>query len=73
MATKTAAQASTAHAGLAPAERRALHDAITSSALEGWTADADAIALLAEFTAGNITIDEYRARVLAKATSPESA
>jgi hypothetical protein len=54
---------------LTPAKRRAVHDAMVSGALEGWTPDGDAVALLADFAAGTITIEEYRAQVLEKTTA----
>ena len=50
-------------------DRRAVHNAVTSSAIESRVSDPEAVALLAEFASGSISIDEYRARVVAKATS----
>jgi hypothetical protein len=56
-------------ADLSPANRRAVHDAVISSALEGWTPDGDAVAALAGFAVGATTIEEYRAQVLKKTTA----
>ena len=56
-------------AGLSLANRRAVHDAVISSVLEGWTPDGDAVAALADFAAGTTTIEEYRAQVLKKTTA----
>ena len=52
---------------LSPKERRLVHNALVNSVIEGWTPDAESIALLGEFAAGKISIDEYRHRVLARA------
>jgi hypothetical protein len=68
MARPTAADPAQRLRDLSPANRRAVHDAIVNSALEGWTPDPEAVGLLADFAAGNITIEDYRARVIAKAT-----
>jgi len=68
MATRAAVDLGAQLADLSPADRRAVHDALISSALEGWTPDPEAVALLADFAAGKITIEDYRAQVLAKAT-----
>lgn len=48
-------------------DRRLVHDALVNSALEGWTPDAQAVALLNSFAAGDIDIDEYQRQVLARA------
>jgi hypothetical protein len=69
MARSTAADSAQRLRDLTPANRRAVHDAIVNSALEGWTPDGDAVAALAGFAAGTMTIEEYRAQVLDKATT----
>jgi hypothetical protein len=52
---------------LTPGQREALHSAIASSVLEGWTPDRRAVELLAQFGSGTITFAEYRAVVLREA------
>lgn len=54
---------------LSPKDRRLVHNALVNSVIEGWTPDADSVALLSEFAAGQINIDEYRKRVLARAAA----
>lgn len=51
--------------GLSPADRLAVRNAIASSVLEGWQPAPASIDLLVEFASGAITIEQYRARVLA--------
>ncbi|WP_142278417.1 hypothetical protein [Mycobacterium europaeum] len=50
---------------LSPADRRAVRNAIASSVLEGCQPTPASIDLLVEFASGAITIEQYRARVLA--------
>lgn len=50
---------------LSPADRLAVRNAIASSVLEGDRPAAASIDLLVEFAHGDITIEQYRARVLA--------
>lgn len=50
---------------LSPADRLAVRNAIASSVLEGSRPDAVSVDLLVEFASGAITIEQYRARVLA--------
>lgn len=50
---------------LSPADRLAVRNAIASSVLEGQRPTPASIDLLVEFTSGAITIEQYRARVLA--------
>lgn len=52
---------------LSAEDRRLVNDAVVNSALEGWTPDAESLALLTEFAAGNIDFDEYRHQVLTRA------
>jgi hypothetical protein len=54
-------------AELSPRDRRLVHDAVVSSVIEGWTPDKQSVALLGDFAAGKITIEQYRARVLKRA------
>jgi Antitoxin VbhA len=54
-------------------QHRLVHNAVVNNAIEGWTPTAEAIADLSEFTAGRITADEHRARVLARAGVPAPA
>lgn len=56
-----------ANSGLSPEDRRLVHDALANSAIEGWTPDAESVALLTEFAAGNLDIDDYRQQVLVRA------
>lgn len=51
---------------LSAEDRRLVNDAVVNSALEGWTPDAESLALLTELAAGNIDIDQYRHQVLAR-------
>jgi hypothetical protein len=52
---------------LSAEDRRLVNDAVVNSALEGWTPDAESLALLTELAAGNIDIAEYRHQVLTRA------
>jgi transposase len=54
---------------LSPEDRRHVHNALASGMLEGWHPTREAVALLIEAAAGNITTDEYKARVIASARS----
>jgi hypothetical protein len=47
--------------------RRHVHNAIVSGMIEGWTPSRESVTMLIEAAAGNITGDEYRARVIASA------
>lgn len=53
-------------AGLPPRERRIVHDAMTSGAIEGFMPDLESIARLADLATGKITGDQYRAEILAR-------
>jgi hypothetical protein len=50
---------------LQPTLRRAVDDALVSSAIDGWTPSSKSVALLIDFAAGKVSIDEYEERVLA--------
>ena len=50
-------------------DRRLVHNALVNSVIEGWTPDADSVALLSEFAAGKISLNEYRELVLARAAA----
>lgn len=65
----TSAQAADAYEGilaaLTPQERRLVHDAVVSGAIEGYTPDLESVARLADLATGKITGDQYRAELLA--------
>lgn len=50
---------------LGPEQRRALVTAVADNVLEGWEPTTAEISLLAEYAAGKITAEQYRAAVLA--------
>jgi Antitoxin VbhA len=52
---------------LSDENRRHVHNAIVSGMIEGWTPSHESVTLLIEAAAGNITVDEYTARVIASA------
>jgi hypothetical protein len=52
---------------LSAENRRYVHNALASSMLEGWRPSRESVALLIDAVAGNITADEYKARVVASA------
>jgi hypothetical protein len=54
---------------LSAENRRYVHNALASSMLEGWTPTRESVALLIDAVAGNITADEYKARVVASAAT----
>jgi hypothetical protein len=54
---------------LSAENRRYVHNALASSMLEGWTPTRESVALLIDVVAGNITADEYQARVVASAAT----
>jgi Fic family protein len=56
-------------AELAPQDRRAVHDALVSSAIEGHVSDAESVALLVAYAAGQISGEQYRSQVVAKVPS----
>jgi hypothetical protein len=49
---------------LSPENRRHVYNALASATLDGWNPTRDAVELLIEAVAGNITTDEYKAHVL---------
>ena len=57
------------HAELAPRDRRVVDDALVSSATEEHVSDPESVAILVAYTAGKISGEEYRSRVVAKVTS----
>ena len=54
---------------LSAENRRHVHNALACSMLEGWTPIRESVALLIDAVAGNITADEYKARVIASAAT----
>jgi hypothetical protein len=54
---------------LSAENRRYVHNALACSMLEGWRPTRESVALLIDAVAGNITADEYRARVVASAAT----
>jgi hypothetical protein len=52
---------------LSDANRRHVHNAIVGGMIEGWRPSRESVTMLIEAAAGNITGDEYRARVIASA------
>jgi Antitoxin VbhA len=54
---------------LSAENRRYVHNALACSMLEGWRPTRESVALLIDALAGNITADEYRARVVASAAT----
>ena len=53
-------------AGLPPHQRRLVHDAVTSSTIEGDIPDLETVARLADLATGKITGDQYRAEIYAR-------
>jgi Antitoxin VbhA len=54
---------------LSAENRRYVHNALACSMLEGWRPSRESVALLIDAVAGNITAEEYRARVVASAAT----
>ena len=54
---------------LSAEHRRYVHNAVARSVLAGWKPTRDSVALLIDAVAGNITADEYKARVAASAAT----
>jgi Antitoxin VbhA len=59
---------------LSPENRRHVYNALACGLLDGWNPSREAVALLIEAAAGNITTDEYKERVVASpvAAAPEN-
>jgi Antitoxin VbhA len=54
---------------LSAENRRYVHNALACSMLEGWRPSRESVALLIDAVAGNITAEDYRARVVASAAT----
>lgn len=57
------------NARLSPRDRQSVRNALASSVLEAHRPTAGSIDLLVEFASGEITFEQYRARVLASVQS----